>query len=429
MNRTDTSEKQRSNRVSQCLLLIEQRLGWGDSARWNNYDFSKLSDEVHKRTHIRLSVTTLKRIWGKVKYDSAPTFTTLNALAQFAGFQDWRDFNAHHNNSATREEELVPLVTEEAVERSRSVNRYWFLVAVPFVALGCLLIFSARTPGKLDPDDFEFRANKVVTEGVPNSVIFHYNASAASTDSVFIVQTWDVRRKKLVAKTNHEHSAMYYYPGFFNTKLIADGQIVKTHDLFVTSGGWLCLVEQDPIPLYFKKEECVFADRVEVNDELLKKYNLALSPSPPKIRMFNQGDLGDLMNDNFVFETKLKNEFSEGSGACQFVQVLIQCKNDIIIIPLAARTCIGDIGLYFCGKEVISEDADLSKFGADLNQWTTLRVESLDKNVSLFVNGEKAYTLTFPNDPTAVVGVQYRFNGVGAVKDTWFESKGEVIRF
>ncbi len=429
MNRTDTSEKQRSIRIFQCLQLIEQKLGWGDSGRWNNYDFSKLSNEVHQRTHVRLSVTTLKRIWGKVKYDSAPTFTTLNALAQFAGFQDWRDFYARHNAPANREEELVPQVTGDVVKPSRVFKRYWFLLAVPFVALTFLLIFSGRNRGKLNPNDFEFRANKAVTEGVPNSVIFHYDASAATTDSVFIVQTWDVRRKKLVTKTGHEHSAMYYYPGFFNTKLIADGQVVKTHDLFVTSGGWLCLVEQDPIPLYFKREECVFADRVEVNDELLKKYNLTLSPSPPKIRMFNQGDLGDIMNDNFVFETTLKNEFSEGSGACQFVQVLIQCKDDIIFIPLAARTCIGDISLYFCGKEVKSEDADLSKFGADLNQWTTLRVESVDKNVSLFVNGEKAYTLTFPNDPTGVVGVQYRFNGVGAVKDSWFESKGEVITF
>jgi hypothetical protein len=125
----------------------------------------------------------------------------------------------------------------------------------------------------------------------------------------------------------------------------------------------------------------------------------------------------------------LKNEFSEGSGACQFVQVLIQCKDDIIIIPLSAKTCIGKMNLYFCGKNVNSEEADLSKFGADLNQWTNLRVESVHKNVSIFVNGEKAYSLTFTNEPRGVVGVQYRFQGVGAVKDTWFKSKGDVIRF
>jgi hypothetical protein len=108
------------------------------------------------------------------------------------------------------------------------------------------------------------------------------------------------------------------------------------------------------------------------------------------------------------------------------VQVLIQCKNDIIIIPLAAKTCIGNLGLYACGAEATSKNADLSKFGADLNEWTTLRVESRHKQMTFFVNGVQAYTLTFPNDPTGIVGLQYRFAGVGAVKDTWFKD-GEMV--
>jgi len=227
---------------------------------------------------------------------------------------------------------------------------------------------------------------------------------------------------------NHEHSAIYYYPGFFNTKLIVDDQIVRRHDLFVTSGGWLCLVAQEPIPLYFKKDEYVFDDRVEVGRDLLKKYNLSLNPIAPQVRIFNQGDLGDIMNDNFVFETNLKNDFNDGSGRCQFVEVLIQCKDDIIIIPLSARPCIGDTQLYFCGKNLNSEEADLSKFGAELTEWTKLRVESVNKNVTIFVNDEKACSFIFPNEPKGVVGVQYRFNGVGAVKDTWFESNGNKIK-
>jgi hypothetical protein len=268
----------------------------------------------------------------------------------------------------------------------------------------------------------------MVTEGVPNSVIFDYDASAAETDSVFIVQTWDINRKKVVSKDNHKHSAIYYYPGFFRTKLIVGSQIVKTHDLWITSDGWLGLVEQEPIPIYFQKQEYIFEDRIEIDESLLKKYNLNLHPAPPKIRFFNQRDLGDITSDNFVFETSLKNQFEAGMGACQFVQVLIQCKDDVIIIPLGAKACVGDMFLYFCGTYIKSEDADLSQFGCDLNDWSTLRVESKNKEVNIFVNGARAYSLTFPNEATGVVGVQYRFNGVGAVKDTWFETEDGVIR-
>jgi hypothetical protein len=110
------------------------------------------------------------------------------------------------------------------------------------------------------------------------------------------------------------------------------------------------------------------------------------------------------------------------------MQILIQCKDDVIIIPLAAKACVGDLALAFCGNYLTSKTADLSRFGADLTQWTKLRIETIDKKASIFVNGNKAYSLQFPNKPTGIVGVQIRFNGTGAVKDTWFENKGKVTR-
>lgn len=413
-----------NDHLNKCLQTIEDKLGWGKSDTWTNYDFEKLSDEVHNRTDVRLSVTTLKRIWGKVKYENAPTLTTLNTLAQFAGYIDWRNFCQYDIK-----QNYIPVgvPTQIPTPIHKKTSRYWFALIIPLVAV-IFLLARSNTNYYPDPDDFSFKADKMKTEGVPNSVVFHYDASAAQTDSVFIVQTWDIRRKKLVPKDRHEHSAIYYYPGFFNTRLIADGEVVKHHELWITSDGWLCLTEKEPIPLYFKKEETIKEGVIEVDEATLKKYNLALHPDPPRIRFFNQRDLGDIMSDNFTFETTLKNPFQEGTGACQYVQILIQCKDDVIIIPLGAQTCVGDMYLYFCGSGVQSQGADLSGFGCDLNQWTTLRIESVDKHVNLFVNGKKAYALTFPNNATGVVGVQYRFNGMGAVKDTWFESKGVVTK-
>ena len=238
--------------VARCLRTIEENLGWGPSEDWTTYDFSKLSDEVHNRTHVRLSITTLKRIWGKLKYDSAPTLTTLNALSQFAGYSDWRSF-CNQEGSPDSVEVLHNANNEASKSVPRKLNRYWLLlIPFPILVIGYFLILSGQKP-RINPENYKFRADKMVTEGVPNSVVFHYDATAAN-DSVFIVQTWDIRRKKLVSKFNQEHSAIYYYPGFFRTKLIADGEIVKTHDLWITSDGWLCLQEDEPVPLYFRKD-------------------------------------------------------------------------------------------------------------------------------------------------------------------------------
>jgi hypothetical protein len=282
----------------------------------------------------------------------------------------------------------------------------------------------ARTPG---PDDFAFSADKMVTSGLPNSVVFHYDATAALTDSVHIVQTWDINRKTLVPKDRHAHSAMYYYPGFFRTKLLADGKTMKTHDLLVGTEGWLGLVEQNPVPVYFKRAEFEKDGFLEVDRNTLLAYNLPLHPTPPKLRFFYMHEMGNLMSDNFTFETNIKNDFYDGSAACQLVQVLIQCKDDIIYIPLSAKACIGDLNVWACGKGLTSKDTDLSRLGCNLSEWNNLRVETVNKQVSVYVNGQLACSFAFPNDPTGIVGVQYRFNGPGAVKGAKFTAKGEVF--
>jgi hypothetical protein len=297
----------------------------------------------------------------------------------------------------------------------------WLVMVVPLL-LAVYLLIASRKKDHPDPNLFSFRADKVYSVGVPNSVVFHYDASRVPSDSVFIVQTWDISRKTLVDRMGREHSAIYYYPGFFRTKLIVDGEIVKTHDLQIATDGWLSVAEKDGKPVYFSSGETVAGDSVTVGLNTLDKYNLPLHPHPPLIRMFNQRDLGSLMNDNFIFETELKNPFREGSNTCQFIQVLIQCKDDVIIIPIAAEACIGNLMLYVCGYGVDSKHGDLSGFGCDPTEWVKLRVETRGKHMKFLINGKQAYELDFPNAPVGIVGVQFRFNGPATVRGTRFES-------
>lgn len=432
--------------INECLSEIEKKLAWGSSEQWSNADFEELSSAIRDDTGVMLSLTTLKRVWGKVKYENKPTQTTLNALAGFLGFKNWRSFANRNIQKFTIENSspdagtdltLIPssgeAVIKQKTTRERSVSLVWIL-SIVIVGLAFITLFSFYNSGNsrsklsiINTGKFAFSLDKVVSEGVPNSVVFHYDASAATSDSIFIAQTWDVRRKTPVSKNDRHHSAIYYYPGFFRTKLIVGNTIVKTQDLQINTDGWLVTADNDPAPIYFKKEDFLKDDIVDVDKTILKKYNLSLLPDPPKIRFFNQGDYGNLMNDNFIFETTLKNKSDEGSNICQNVEVLIQCKDDIIIIPLSAKSCIGQLRLYAAGAAIDSKFADLSKFGCDLSQWTNLKVECKDKFMSFYINNNLAYSLTFPHQPTGIVGVQYRFNGPGAVKNASFKNKYKAI--
>src|SRR5688572_8498158 len=81
--------------LESCRQRIEEKVGWGPGSEWQNQDFEALSKRIFKDTKVSLSVSTLKRVWGKIRYDGNPTTATLNALAQFVGYEDWRTFTSH----------------------------------------------------------------------------------------------------------------------------------------------------------------------------------------------------------------------------------------------------------------------------------------------------------------------------------------------
>src|SRR5580698_9703880 len=82
--------------IRQVKKMFEEKTGWGNSDTWTNQDFLQLSELIRDETGITISHVTLKRVWGKVKYDSLPNTHTLNTLAQFLGYDNWRDLAAKH---------------------------------------------------------------------------------------------------------------------------------------------------------------------------------------------------------------------------------------------------------------------------------------------------------------------------------------------
>ena len=78
--------------IRQVKRQFETKTGWGDCDLWNNQDFLELSEMIFDQTGITLSHVTLKRIWGKVRYESLPHTNTLNTIVKFLGYRNWREF-------------------------------------------------------------------------------------------------------------------------------------------------------------------------------------------------------------------------------------------------------------------------------------------------------------------------------------------------
>ena len=90
-----------------CIKLIEQKLKWRPADEWRNYEFTELSEKILDATGVNLSVTTLKRVFGKLKYDSLPSTVTLNALAAFLGYESWMDLKSKQQIQKQHQPEVV----------------------------------------------------------------------------------------------------------------------------------------------------------------------------------------------------------------------------------------------------------------------------------------------------------------------------------
>jgi len=135
--------------IAKTIELFESNTGWGDSDEWSNQDFVILSEKIQERTGVALSHVTLKRIWGKVKYDSLPNIHTLDTLVQFLGYENWRAFrsqNANWNASAKTVEQTITnghyIDNKNEPKKNKSILKTVLFIAIPVALILTIVIVS-----------------------------------------------------------------------------------------------------------------------------------------------------------------------------------------------------------------------------------------------------------------------------------------------
>ena len=437
--------------IRQVKKLFEEKTGWGDSEKWSNQDFLQLSELIRERTGVTISHVTLKRIWGKVKYDSLPNTHTLNTLVQFLGYENWRDFSVrkgaadtNHTPSITNHDPSDPHQTSpslpdaaysqvsaiklqppggndpnpekedpETTREGRMRTIIW--MSLPLAVILLILLFLHGQQPAPQAQDYAFSSKKVVSTGVPNSVIFDYEASRAPDDSVVIQQSWDTTRRVKVPKNARQYTSVYYYPDFYHATLQVHNKVVKSQNLLIKSNGWLPLIVQSPVPVYFPKEEAISGGKMSLTLDQIRQKNIPLQPEPPTVMFSNVNDFGEIYSDHFTFETSLKNDYAEGSSVCQLTHVYILCEGTAIWVPLVAKGCVSTVDLFFTYFYTSGTREDLSNFGVDFKDYVKLRIDSDSGRAKIFINDKLAYTVPRHIIRSKIIGFDFAFQGTGSV--------------
>ena len=396
-----------------CITLIEQKLNWRPAEEWRNYEFTELSEKILDVTSINLSVTTLKRVFGKLKYESLPSTVTLNALAAFLGFTSWMDFKSRQKLSKEREQAVI------SSERKISflTQKVWPIAAAATVIIAILAFtfLSGTSVHTLKNEKEIVFTSKPLARGLPNSVVFNVDLKGNKPGKVVIQQSWDSTRTVALEPGQTQATGIYYVPGYFRAKLILDGKIIKEHDLFIRADRWMATIDHKPIPTYIKEKDLLLKDEMGISENVLAGIKTISKPTWLTYHLVKP--FGDLQSDNFSLETAIKNTYAEGPAVCKTAKIFVLCSKGAFIIPFSIAGCISDINLKV--NEVYHQGKlnDLSSFSADLSDWSDVKLEVKNREMKVFLNNKLIRQEIYKEDAGEVVGLRFSFLGAGAVKN------------
>lgn len=95
---------------------------------------------------------------------------------------------------------------------------------------------------------------------------------------------------------------------------------------------------------------------------------------------------------------------------------MLICTGGVIIIPLSAPGCVGEIRLMMAGEVIEGTTNDLSAFGVDFNVPVQLTCVGKAGKIEIVVNGEAAYGGRLAKDIGKIVGFRITFEGSGKMK-------------
>ena len=388
--------------VQKCLREIEVKLNWGNSEDWHNNVFSELSETIQDNTGVLLSVTTLKRIWGRVNYDNAPSISTLNTLSQFIGYKNWRDFKTNLPSPKKR--------TEESEKSIRFKTSKVLIFGLALLTAALFLNFAFKHFEKeIDPSEIEFKSNSV-TKSIPNSVVFDFDISHIDSDSIYIQQFWDPTKTIKINTKQKQATGIYYYPGYFRAKLLVNSNIVKEHDLFIKSNGWLGTIDYKPIPKYIHTLE-----KLQLSEELIEEVEQNEKPITTTFHYIDE--FKGVSGDNFSLNAEVKNTYSDKWAVCQKMSVIIVGTKSALIVPFSLKGCSSELNGMLSDVDLNGKTEDLSSLAIDLSDYKTITIESDNKKVYVHIDNRKVFAKSYNESIGDIAGIRFRFLGTGTIKN------------
>ena len=139
---------------------------------WTQRDFIHLIELIEEESGIKISLSTIKRIWA-LNLTNPPHPSTLNALVSVLGYEDWLAFKASQLNRV-----------DVNAKKSDRIN-WFFLASLGLASIISIYVISKRVSKVVPaiPAIPAIPTDQGAVPAVPDTIVFDHDVSNDSVDS------------------------------------------------------------------------------------------------------------------------------------------------------------------------------------------------------------------------------------------------------
>jgi hypothetical protein len=418
--------------VKICLKKVEEKLGWGEVAHWTDIDFRNLSNIIDSSSGILVSSHTLKRLFGKIKYNSNynPQIATKEALAKYLGYESWNDFKEDLSKEVSVKNESLNPISQVNKKPPLILSRIVYLSIPAFLIIVSIAFYFLWRTYELGP--YNFQVQNPVGKA-PHTATFNYDISQIGTKNVFI--DFDhFSNNGVYLTTNLDQdsgrlSRCFHFPGKYDVKLFANERVIQQIPVLVESDNWFFyaiepysvwdLIPDVIKPTVSKRHRLVKFDNILYGDFINEGY-MHIPPS-------NVGKIEGLTSnfkthyvltryfnvplDNCIFEIRFRNEGFGGGIQCNEASFELIGMIGSLSFQVVEPGCLNYAFLRIGKVFKFGENENLEEFEMNFLDFRTLKVHVDNARITLYREEEEFYSIDYDGSLGELVGIHLSSKG------------------
>ena len=419
---TESEKKEIATLVS----IIKEKTKWKTDDTWRNRDFITLSDMIFENTGTKISVTTFRRIFD-LDLKALPNITTLDAMANYIGHQNWVGFL--RSQSKEKEDKIEASKETENLPSPTNKKPYIFFSVLVLLIMSILFFVRDKEPTEtkeaeidrvsISSTDISFECSNPIGES-PHELKFNYDISklqeVPNADALIEIKGMGFDSAftiKLIEKgyDNSFYSFVFDYPGIYNTYLnINENHYHKQIFINQTEGWELLKYEENKyMNSYSNKALC---EKGVFKMDKQKYEKLGLDAFYPNSRfMFIDSAFMVTDPENFEIQFDVKAEKSIESDICSRMYFSVLGSDTYIGFGMTSKGCSSTNYFNIPGNYARGNTTNMEKWTFKNEEWHRISLSCINDTITISSNGEVIIESISKESLGTIGGMAMRFFG------------------